>query len=69
MVGAIAERLRRAFPDRLDDTLASATAGAVVGAMVGTAVGGIERGDSPDELREQVRRALDLLEHGLRTLE
>jgi AcrR family transcriptional regulator len=65
----IAERLRRAYPDRLDDTLSRATAGALVGALVGAVLGGIERGDPPQRLREQMRRALTLLEDGLRTLE
>jgi hypothetical protein len=65
----IAEWLRRAYPDRLDDTLSRAMAGAVVGALVGAVLGGIERGDSPHGLREQMRHALALLEDGLRTLE
>jgi len=64
----IAERLRRAYPDRLDDTLSRATAGALVGALVGAVVGGIERGDPPHGLREQMRRAIALLADGLRTL-
>lgn len=65
----IAEWLRRAYPDLLDDTLSRAMAGAVVGAMVGAVLGGIERGDPPQGLREQMRRALALLEDGLHTLE
>jgi AcrR family transcriptional regulator len=65
----IAGWLRRAYPDRLDDTLSRALAGALTGALVGALLGGIERGDSPPALREQVRRALALLEDGLRTLE
>jgi AcrR family transcriptional regulator len=65
----IAERLRRTYPDRLDDTLSCAMAGALVGALVGTALGGIERGDSPHRLREQLHRALTLLEDGLHALE
>jgi AcrR family transcriptional regulator len=64
----IAEWLRRAYPDRLDDTMSRAMAGAVVGALVGTVLGGIERGDSPRRLRAQIRRALTLLEDGLRVL-
>jgi MftR C-terminal domain len=65
----IAEWLRRAYPDRLDDTLSHAMAGAVVGALVGAVLGGTERGDSPHGLREQIRRALTLLEDGLGSLE
>lgn len=65
----IAGRLRRAYPDRLDDTLARATAGALVGALVGAVMGGIEQGEPPQELRERMRRALHLLEDGLRPLE
>jgi len=64
----IAERLRQAYPDRLDDTLSRAVAGALVGALVGAVLGGIEQGDSPPGLRERVRRALTLLEDGLRTM-
>jgi hypothetical protein len=44
-------------------------AGALVGALVGALLGGIERGDSPPGLRERMRRALALLEDGLRSLE
>jgi AcrR family transcriptional regulator len=65
----VAEWLRRTYPDRLDDTLSRAVAGALVGALVGAVLSGIERGDSPHGLREQMRRALALLEDGLRTLE
>lgn len=65
----IAEWLWRAYPDRLDDTLSRAVAGAVAGTLVRAVLGGIERGDSPDGLQEQMRRALALLEDGLRTLE
>jgi len=64
----IAERLQRAFPDRLDDALSRTVSGALVGALVGTVVSGIERGTSPDELRAQLHRALALLEDGLHTL-
>ncbi len=64
----IADRLRRGYPDRLDDTLARALAGAVVGALVGTVLGGVERGETPDALRDQMRRALTLLEDGLGVL-
>jgi AcrR family transcriptional regulator len=64
----IAEWLRRAYPDRLDDPLSRAMAGAMVGALVGTVLGGVERGDSPQRLRAQLRRALALLGDGLRTL-
>jgi AcrR family transcriptional regulator len=63
-----AQWLRQAYPDRLDDTLSRATAGALVGALVGAVLGGIELGDGPQRLREQMRRALALLEDGLRTL-
>lgn len=67
--GLIAERLRRAYADRLDDALSRAVAGAMIGALVGVVLSGIERGDPPRVLREQTRRALALLEDGLRTLE
>lgn len=63
----IAGWLRRVYPDRVDDAQSRAVAGAVVGALVGAVLGGIERGDSPDGLRERARRALALLEDGLHT--
>ncbi|MFC7549715.1 TetR/AcrR family transcriptional regulator [Plantactinospora sp. GCM10030261] len=65
----IAEWLRRTYPDRLDDPLSHAVSGAVVGTLVGTVLGGIERGDPPDELGEHLRRALTLLDGGLRALD
>jgi hypothetical protein len=40
-----------------------------VGALVGAVMGGIEQGEPPQELRERMRRALHLLEDGLRPLE
>ena len=64
----IAGRLRQAYPDRLDDTLAHATSGALVGALVGALLSGIAQGEPPPALRERMRRALALLEDGLRTL-
>lgn len=65
----IAGRLRRAYPDRLDDTLSRSAAGALVGALVGTVLASVERGDPREALREQIRRALTLLNDGLHTLE
>jgi AcrR family transcriptional regulator len=67
--GMIADRLRRAYPDQLDDTLARALAGAVVGALVAVVLGGIEHRYPPDRLRTETQRALALLEGGLRTVE
>lgn len=64
----IAERLRRAYPEQLDDSLARALAGALVGTLVGVVLGGMERGDPPDRLRLEMGRALTLLENGLRVL-
>lgn len=64
----VADRLRRAYPDRLDETLSRAVAGAVVGALVGAFLAGIERGDSLHGLREQMMRALALMQDGLHTL-
>jgi AcrR family transcriptional regulator len=65
----IAERLRHAYPDRLDGPLSGAAAGALVGALVGTVLGGVERGQSLHEMRERMRRAVTLLNDGLRTLD
>jgi AcrR family transcriptional regulator len=63
----IAERLRHAYPDLLDSTLSHTMAGAVVGALIGIVLSNSER-DSPDDVRAQIRRALAVLEDGLRTL-
>jgi AcrR family transcriptional regulator len=65
----IAEWLRRAYPDRLDHTLSRTMAGAVVGALVGAVLSTIERGEPLRGVRKQMRRALALLQDGLRTLE
>lgn len=65
----IAGWLHQAYPDRLDDALSHAVAGALVGGLVGAVLGGIERGDPLDELREQMRRALALLQNGLGSLD
>ncbi|MFI5912279.1 TetR/AcrR family transcriptional regulator [Dactylosporangium sp. NPDC051541] len=59
----IGEWLLRAYPSRLDATLARAVAGALVGALVGTVLGSIESGTAPD-----LDRTLRLLEDGLGTL-
>jgi AcrR family transcriptional regulator len=65
----IAEWLRRAYPDRLDEALSHAISGALVGALVATVLSGLRRGEAPGTIWEEVRRALVLLEDGLRTLE
>jgi AcrR family transcriptional regulator len=64
----IAERLRHAYPDLLDNTLAHTMAGAVVGALVGIVLSAPGRGAHPD-VRAEVRRALALLENGFHTLQ
>jgi AcrR family transcriptional regulator len=62
----IADWLRQAYPGWLDERLSRAAAGALLGALVCTVLTGTERGDSPRRLRAQLRRALTLLENGLR---
>lgn len=64
----IADWLHRSYPARLDEILARATAGALVGALVGTVLAGIERGDAPQALRDEIGRCLTLLADGLGTL-
>ncbi len=61
----IAERLRQSYPDVLDDTLSHAMAGAVVGALVGVVLGHASQA-KPVDIRAELRRALALLENGLR---
>jgi len=59
----IADWLRRAYPSRLDDPLSRSTAGALVGALVGAVLAG-----PPAGARDRIRRALTVLEDGLRSL-
>jgi AcrR family transcriptional regulator len=61
----IAERLRQSYPEHLDTTLSHAMAGAVVGALVGVVLGYVDRSE-PVDVRTEIRRALALLENGLR---
>ena len=63
----IADQLRKAYPDQLDPTLAHAMAGAVVGTLVGIVLNNA-RLSSPNDIRAEIRRALNLLEEGFHTL-
>jgi AcrR family transcriptional regulator len=64
----IAERLRRAYPDQLDNTLSHTMAGAVVGALIGIVLSDDTDRQSADDVRAEIRRALTLLNDGLNTL-
>jgi AcrR family transcriptional regulator len=61
--------LRRAYPDRLDDVLATGVSSAVIGALAGAALASFERGDGVPEMRAQLVRVLALLDGGLATLD
>jgi AcrR family transcriptional regulator len=60
----LATWLRRKDRPQLDEVQAAALAGALIGALVGAAIASIERGDSADQLRDEILRVL----HGIETL-
>ncbi len=62
---AVAGWLAQAYPDRLDGVAAMAAGSALVGAVVGAALASFERGDPPERMRQELERALALVERGL----
>ncbi|GLW12596.1 hypothetical protein Misp01_77240 [Microtetraspora sp. NBRC 13810] len=53
--------LCRAYPDELDEVGAAALVGALIGAVVAATATSIGRGDSPDQVRDAMRRAAELV--------
>lgn len=59
----IAKHLQQAFPDELDDVTAAALVGAFVGAVSGAVhvlLDSPSASDDPDQLRQQLRHAIDI---------
>ncbi|MCO1654675.1 TetR/AcrR family transcriptional regulator [Pseudonocardia humida] len=56
----LADALREAHPDLVDDVDAAALVGALLGAVATTAVAALRRGDPPDAVRDAMRRAAEL---------
>jgi AcrR family transcriptional regulator len=54
---------------KLDQVLANAVSGALIGALVGATLASIERGDSPERLRNEVLRVMQRIEPTLTALE
>lgn len=57
--------LRRAYPDRFDEVAAMAVSSALIGALVGAAMASFERGDPRERTRQELEKAVDLVEQGL----
>ncbi|MFI7446999.1 TetR/AcrR family transcriptional regulator [Nonomuraea sp. NPDC049714] len=64
----LAWALHEAYPDELDLVSCTAAVGSVVGAVKLTAVASLTRGDSPEQVREALPRAVDISIRGLRHL-
>ncbi|NRQ40678.1 TetR/AcrR family transcriptional regulator [Nonomuraea sp. NN258] len=60
----LARALHRAYPEELDPIEAAALVGAAVGAVSAATMVAIGRGDSPEEVRTAMRRAVDLVTRG-----
>jgi AcrR family transcriptional regulator len=65
----LATWLRHKDRPQLDEVQAAALAGALIGALVGATIASIERGDSADQLRDEILRILRGIETLLRVLE
>jgi AcrR family transcriptional regulator len=56
----IAEALRRAYPEALDETDAAAVVGALMGAISASAVASLQRADPPERTRAAMQRAAEI---------
>ncbi|TMR96687.1 TetR/AcrR family transcriptional regulator [Nonomuraea basaltis] len=59
----LAQALRQAYPEELDEVDASALVGAVMGAVGAAGLTSLRRGDAPEQVRDAMRRAADLAVH------
>jgi AcrR family transcriptional regulator len=60
ILGELAAALHQAYPDRLDEIEAAGAVGALGGAISAAALTSFQRGDSLEQIREVVDRAIDL---------
>lgn len=56
----LTEALRQAYPEELGDVDAAALVGAALGAVGAAALAGLRRGDTPEQVRDAMRRAAAL---------
>ncbi|MBF8189314.1 TetR/AcrR family transcriptional regulator [Nonomuraea sp. K274] len=59
----LAEGLREAYPDELDAVSAAALVGSVAGAVGAAALTSLRQGDSPDQVRDAMRRGAGIAVH------
>jgi len=68
----LAQRLRSAYPEKLDEITAAAVVGSFVGAMVGVALAAMRDDgavDDPDRVLRELQRALDVAVNGIASVD
>lgn len=65
----LAQALHRAYQDTLDAAAAAAVIGSVMGAAIATALVCLQEGDTTEQLRVAVERAVGIAMHGVRNVE
>ncbi|MER6945680.1 helix-turn-helix domain-containing protein [Nonomuraea sp. NPDC000554] len=64
----LAQALRDAYPDELDEIEAATAVGSLIGAVKLAVMVSLNRGDSHEQIRESVSRAADIAIRGLHTI-
>ncbi|MEU0568803.1 helix-turn-helix domain-containing protein [Nonomuraea sp. NPDC005983] len=64
----LAQALRDAYPDELDEVEAATAVGGLIGAVKLAVMVSLSRGDSHEQIRETVSRAADIAIRGLHTI-
>jgi AcrR family transcriptional regulator len=64
----LAQALHRAYQDTLDPAAAAAVIGSVMGAAIATALVCLQQGDTTEQLRAAVERAVGIAIHGVRNV-
>jgi AcrR family transcriptional regulator len=64
----LAQALHRAYPDTLDAAGAAAVIGSVMGAAIAAALVCLQQGDTGEQLRAAVERAVGIAMHGVRNV-
>ncbi|MEV2271714.1 TetR/AcrR family transcriptional regulator [Nonomuraea africana] len=57
----LAQALHRAYPEELDPVTAAALVGAMVGAVSAATLASLQRGDQPEDVRDAMRQAMELV--------